>query len=560
MQDLDPNSEKAARQRAQTVLQAFNGAYKKRILYAADHTICTDAFAQFKKLLDVFLEHHGTLHLRMERDRILYKDEVVHASSSEPTDLGFILHRDGVLWLEFHEGVQLPELETLVAILHTHCVLEEDAEDDIVTALWKYDLPSIAYKSADLELGADNHLAIEELPCRPPEDDALDGTQDAGEPEAESRPDAAGMQGPSTLDDDGRAFELTAAEHKQLADMVAAEEKMDGSDYVVDVLLYIIENHSLPEDVDDLLAYMVQAMREALARLRFSYLHSVIASTKKQMAYFNKQAHWSVPHFQRFFKTLSDKAFLNELLGISAGIETAGPEQIKELKAFLLHLRSDAINALAPLMLQSRSAVLQRVLLETIAAMARRNFQPLENLLFSQDKTLAARLVFILRFFKDTHSRSILTRLLRDGSDRVRKQALKTLLARGENDFGDFSGLIDDPDIGIRLLLLKHLGRTKNEQAEQVLLGHLQSGQAETGDPAYYLAVCRTLGKCASARSLPYLKKMMFKWPRLGILRPGGSLHRRGALAALKEMNTQAAALLIDRNGRGFAGNFLRPA
>lgn len=554
-----PPANQPAIQDAVQVMQAFSGAYKKRNLYSAHHSVYQDAIRNLKNALDRFMEHYGNMHLQVEREAILYEGEVVYEGAKQTNDLVFILRRDGVLWFEFKKGLEIEEIETFVTLLHEHCVLEEEPEEDIVTALWANRLLSISFEAADLELGLDDDIDIAALPCCPADFETA-ADEDDEDKQASDTPSACAIEEnePDRLQDGDELFKLAEDDREQLEKMIAEEKKIDGSDHVVDVLLYIIETHCTPQDVGDLLKYMVQAMEEALLKQRFSQLSNVLTRIKRHLDEFRSIEHWSADHLEQFIQTLSSGAFLEHLLKVSPDIDLAPQENLNALKRFLFLLDAESIATLAPMTLRNQSHKLHKVLVEAIVHMARHNFQPLEKMILSTDKDLVVRIIFILKYFNDSHSRQILVELLADESQTIRKQALKTLIARKDKTLEDLFALIDDPDSDIRKLLLRHLGRERNDQVETFLLNYLNT--ARTSDPEHYLAVCKTLGKCASDRSLHYLKKLLFKWPKLGILRSGCNIRNRAALCALKELNTKNAIDLIDRAEQGFIKNFLRSA
>lgn len=553
-----PPANHCAIQDAVPVMQAFNGAYKKRNLYSAHHSVYQDAIRNLKTALDRFMEHYGNMRLQVEREAILYEGEVVYKGTKQTNDLVFILRRDGILWFEFKNGLEIEEIDTFVTILHEHCVLEEEPEEDIVTALWENRLPSISFEAADLELGLDDDIDIAGLPCCPADFEAA-ADEDDEDKQASDTPSAYAVEEKEDrLQDWDQLFELDEDDRQQLKKMIVEEKKIDGSDKVVDVLLYIIETHCTPEDVGDLLKYMVQAMEEALLNQRFSQLSNVLTRIKRHCDEFRSRAHWAADHLEQFIQTLSSGAFLDHLLKVAPEIDLAPQEDLNALKRFLCLLDAESITTLAPLTLRNQSQKLHTVLVEAIVHMAGHNFQPLEKLILSTDKALVERIIFILKFFNDSHSRHILVELLADESQAIRKQALQTLIARKDQTLEDLFTLIDDPDADIRKVLLRHLGRERNDQVEDFLLNYLNS--ARTGHPEHYLAVCKTLGQCASDRSLHYLKKLLFKWPKLGILRSGRNIRNRAALCALKELNTKNAIDLIERAEQGFIKNFFRSA
>jgi hypothetical protein len=111
----------------------------------------------------------------------------------------------------------------------------------------------------------------------------------------------------------------------------------------------------------------------------------------------------------------------------------------------------------------------------------------------------------------------------------------------------------------IRSLFLHHLARERSPKTEQLLLDYLTSNPACEKDPAFFKTVCMTLGRCGSDQSLPYLKKLLFKWPKAGVLRYRKSTRRQGAGIALKALGTAEADQLIKKSQNGFLKNIFRP-
>ena len=192
--------------------------------------------------------------------------------------------------------------------------------------------------------------------------------------------------------------------------------------------------------------------------------------------------------------------------------------------------------------------------------MAASDFRPLEKLICESDADLIHRIVPILIGLRDHRSRQTLTKLLHHPSERVRLQALKAILDRDHQAIHDIFHLIDDPHERIRTLVLKRLGCRRCGVVEGKILDYLKTFRPCEKNSDHFLALCRTLGRCGSERSIPYLSQLLFKWPTLGILRSKRSHRRKGAVAALKRLGTNKAAILIERHQRGFIGNLLRSA
>ncbi len=60
------------------ILVALNGAFKKILLYPPEHVIYKDSLKTLKNYLDEYFIQNGHLELKIDRNKVLYMDEVVH--------------------------------------------------------------------------------------------------------------------------------------------------------------------------------------------------------------------------------------------------------------------------------------------------------------------------------------------------------------------------------------------------------------------------------------------------------------------------------------------------
>jgi hypothetical protein len=157
--------EPGAAESAKQILYGLIGALKKLNLYSEKHSVYRTALGILKKLFDEHFDRFGNFRIHIERNKIVYQDEALCEGGVEPTELVSLLHRDGILWLEFQRGLGIWEIDFFYKILRDHSTLDEDPEDDIVTALWAANLPSIMYEAADLELGLPDDIDFAVLPC-----------------------------------------------------------------------------------------------------------------------------------------------------------------------------------------------------------------------------------------------------------------------------------------------------------------------------------------------------------------------------------------------------------
>ena len=213
-------------------------AVKNFSLYPEDHNHCQTAMVRLQHDLETFLDNYGKLVLHIEKDRILFDDEVVHEGESKEGDLAFALFRDAIYKLVFHKGVDSRQLDLFIRILNQHRTLPPEAEGDIVTALWKGQLPHLQYEADDkiLEADLDADLSTSEEGGTGESDfySTLEMLLDA-----EASP--AGSYGDRDLPPlQPHSFQLNTEEVKTLQEMVRRAEERDATQEILDMLADIL--------------------------------------------------------------------------------------------------------------------------------------------------------------------------------------------------------------------------------------------------------------------------------------------------------------------------------
>jgi hypothetical protein len=99
---------------------------KNYSLYPADHNITQKFLKNVKAGLDVFLSEYGSLRFDVAKDVLIYKDQPVHEERAGD-GFTFSFFRDGIIWLEFMEGIALDDLLAFFQVIHTCREQREEA-------------------------------------------------------------------------------------------------------------------------------------------------------------------------------------------------------------------------------------------------------------------------------------------------------------------------------------------------------------------------------------------------------------------------------------------------
>jgi hypothetical protein len=222
--------------------------------------------------------------------------------------------------------------------------------------------------------------------------------------------------------------------------------------------------------------------------------------------------------------------------------------QMGKIREILLALKPEAIHTLGAILLQTQSHMLQKMLTDVILSLASKDLKPLVAMLGRPEEDLVRRLVSVLGLMEGDRPTMILARMVRHSSAPVREEAVKALLSRGPQSVKGLFHLIEDQSESVRRLVLRHMAKERNKVAEALLLGYLEKGEMERADEKHIIDCFRTLGRCGSTRSIPFLRQTLIGRSWLPNFR--SSAYRQGAALALGAMKMNGAWQVLEDASR----------
>ena len=530
---------------AKKVVTSLFLAVKKFSLYPEDHNHCQSAMVRLQHDLETFLEKSGKLVLDIEKDQILFDDEVVHEGEAKEGDLAFALFRDAIYKLIFHKGVDSRQIDLFIRILNQHRTLPPEAEGDIVTALWEAQLPHIQYQADDKILEADLDVdpsTLEEEGTR--ESDFYSTLEMLLDAEASP----AGAHGDRDLPPlEPHVFQLTTEEAKTLQEMVRRAEERDATQEILDMLADILKDQKDEEYFDVVLEYMEEELQTALGRKNFPVALQILKRLLQIRVLCKESASWALSRINKFFLRVCEPDFLTPLQEVWP---TLSASEIGQLREFLLLLPPKAIGAIGVRLLETRSPAAQKMLSEVIILQASRDFRPLEKLLDTAEDNLVYCLVPLLGRMTDEHSSKALVHMIHYPSERVRKQALSAIMARDLWIPDKLISLMDDDNTFIRQLLIKYLGSRRSQAAERLLLDYLQNRKHRHTDGEHLSACFRALGRCGKTEAIPFLRDTLLRGGWISRFRV--SALREYAALALTELGTDNAKQILEEGSQSW--------
>lgn len=329
---------------------------------------------------------------------------------------------------------------------------------------------------------------------------------------------------------------LAPSEEKILQAMVESEEHRNFTEDCLDILLEVIKASRGRSGNDLLLDFLADEVQYALSQADFYFIRSFLEQFSKVAASKSPEIYGPILH------DLYARITTPEILGC---IAQGWPDQpitddsLLELRRFLLLLPPEAISALVPILAKTIDPEIEQILLEIVAleaSQAKTNIAPLIAAL------KLSSILELIRILKEETAWpcpvSLLVGLSRHESAAVREEAAKALLENNPDNLKALFHLIDDPQPAVNRLICAHLGHQRSPLAEKVLTDYLSDTYfaRKNQDKEQVLNCYRAFGRCASARSIPFLQEILMQKDWKSLLGLDNNWHRLGAALALTLM------------------------
>lgn len=511
-------------------------------LYPEGHIISLNSIRQFHETLETFIRQYGDIKIEVERDHVICQGVEVHKGSYEEGTLPFTLFRDGIRWLEFSEGIKLEETREVLSIIHRYSVLTTEPEGDIVTAFWEAHFDHVLYEADDFfaeqtSEEIDNFSESETSSLT--EEDEIE-TEDKS---AAVNSPAIGKTSCGGLAINPADFVLTSQEQLELQEMVSREERISTTEHL-NMLLDMLLQFQEEKDFSIVLGVLSEEFEGSFGGHDFEAALIILNGVRKVLDSGRLRTPSASSLIESFYKDISsDSKCLKPLEEIWSSLNV---QQTEMLKGIFPHLNPRSVTTLMHFLLLGQSSQLQQITEDTIVSLASQDISCLEPLINDRDEKIAEKLVSVLSRLKADSSLKYMMKLARHSSASVRRMAVRAIGQAYGNQAAAIFEFIDDQDASVRRIILTQLGQSRSEIAEDLLMQYLQNRKFSASQTEHIMDCFRTLGKCGSLRSVPFLRKTLLhhKWKK--------SAYSEGAALALVALKIPEGRQVIETAGRSF--------
>ena len=541
-------------------MAAFSMAAKNYALYPETNPVCQKSLLKFKEWLDNFLLQQDSLQLFVERDCFLFQQEIVLQDKPGEQTLVYPFFRDGVQWFEFLSGITFEELRTLITMLNRFRILREEAEDDLVTALWEADLLFIQYKTANEFWEIEPLIDFANLdPGHAPSKEELKGDADRssysgyvfarGQNPGEFLPQQEGSTGTAAPGADVLAaikkqkntglWELKPLENDLLKNMIFTEEHRNATHDCLDVLFILLTFQNDKTASSHVLDFILDEIQYALSQEDFTYIHQFLVRLNRLLNSPDPSKPWLAQLLLNFQKKIASPAILDEALNYTwSHINTLADATIDELRQILLLMIPDVIHALINTLVRTENSRIENMLIEIIAIQICHATTDMSATIRRMKPHLLRQLIKILKSQELPYPPSLLVKLAGHESDLVQEEAIKTLLQLDPNYIIDIFPLMYNAPYNVKRLLCLQLSQNMDSRAEQLLLDYLRDSQErdQALERNHVIDCYRALARSPSLQVVSFLQETLLKKGWRSFLGIENQFHRFGAAFALMLM------------------------
>jgi hypothetical protein len=520
-------------QKIRDLIGSFLVTLKNHTLYPEDHAICRKSVVALHSRLEVFLAERDFLHLDVKEDCFLFEGNVVHQGPPQTDYLPFQLFRDGIQWIEFHHGLAEEELRAFFKLLIQYRTLKEEAEGDLVTALWEAGFPHIRYKKEEILWKAEPLIDFSFFKTGPGE------ARTSEEGERESPAPVSKISIPAA---EPAFWKLTPEEEKTLQEMVLEEETRDYTDDALEVLTIILKEQRDEKNFAVILDFLSEEFEYALVQGEFHFLLKFLERLDALKESVASEEPWTLALLDDFRQRISGPEVLGALEQTWPLVSVMASDQREDLRQTLLWFPGDVVFTLGSMLANTDIPIIEQLLMETIGIHAGRDLRPIVRLLETAKEPVIRKLIPVLKEMNGQGPSDLLLGLTRHSSNSVCMDAIHALVAKNSENLRRIFPLIQDTRPPVRSLILEYLGKRRNPLAEELLLHYFDKNRNRLKDRRHILACYRALGQCGSARSIPFLEDALLRRNWKVFLGIGDSVHRLGAALALMSMPREKAA------------------
>jgi len=458
-------------------------------------------------------------------------------------------------WVEFHDGIKKEEIESFIELINEYRVITPVSDGDIVTAFWQNDFPHIKYEAVDLvlkngpPLDLSNYQAVNVEQLESGAEKKVDDDRKIDQ-ELDPVANISMVDGKSfPLMEAGKdLWGLTEEEQQYLRRLVDEEENKDHTNSVSEILMLSLMMQHDEQDFLKALDFLQDRLISTFRMGQFRISYTILYNINKLKVVLASKRKWTTPLVEDLVASVSQsKCFTTLPRFLSEEWEDSIDNHLKYLWPSLGLLTPDILVVLCPLVTKIDQEKYRKQFLKLIISHAERDVPFFTRIVLNFDEKLILKFIPIIGMMKKADFISLLLELTKHESSLVRNKSSRKLLLREPQTVSKLFSLLDDPEELIRKRILMVMGQKRDSRTERYLLKYFRGSSRKQHDPRHLIGCYEALGKCGSAESIPFLKKVLFDIRLKNIVHQHTRIDKKGAAIALQRLELSEAKRLLEK-------------
>ena len=521
------------------LLKLLDKAAKSARTYGTKNPVAQRFFQQFYDDLTTHLAQHSRLALLVQRNQLLFQNEVVYEPERDATgdSFAFKMYSDGIRELSFHQGLTREDLAFFLEALWgmradetapADVAADHEEDDDIVTRLWAKNLETITLVTAEelvrtsgfgpdeLELQTQGYMSMPVGSLR----ELLDRERAVKNAEKEGSCGSAEPTGGNVTGGNAKpnrrfqtnvvGYDVSDEEHEALTQEIQRETARDSTTYILDILSAVLASEPSPVLLSKLFDVWDHVLEGLIRAGQWTLLETVLTMLQEAETV---RPDLSDSHKQQVAGLFDGLGRPERLKAIGVYLNRNPQANTEGLITLLLMMNLEAIPRLCSVLATLDTPAHQAVVMEALQTLARDHAEPIILGLTDKRPTFVRNLLTLISRWNDARFADSVEKTLRHPEATVRREALRILSTLRPSGSGvKLVALLSDTDETVRLTAMKVLTGGQYTAAFSAWSPFVMADDFYDRSPAEKRAIYQALKHTAADEAVPYWQGLLTEW------------------------------------------------
>lgn len=521
------------------LLKLLDKAAKSARTYGTKNPVAQRFFQQFYDDLTTHLAQHSRLALLVQRNQLLFQNEVVYEPERDATgdSFAFKMYSDGIRELSFHQGLTREDLAFFLEALWgmradetapADVAADHEEDDDIVTRLWAKNLETITLVTAEelvrtsgfgpdeLELQTQGYMSMPVGSLR----ELLDRERAVKTAQKEGSCGSAEPTGGNVTGGNAKpnrrfqtnvvGYDVSDEEHEALTQEIQRETARDSTTYILDILSAVLASEPSPVLLSKLFDVWDHVLEGLIRAGQWTLLETVLTMLQEAETV---RPDLSDSHKQQVAGLFDGLGRPERLKAIGVYLNRNPQANTEGLITLLLMMNLEAIPGLCSVLATLDTPAHQAVVMEALQTLARDHAEPIILGLTDKRPTFVRNLLTLISRWNDARFADSVEKTLRHPEATVRREALRILSTLRPSGSGvKLVALLSDTDETVRLTAMKVLTGGQYTAAFSAWSPFVMADDFYDRSPAEKRAIYQALKHTAADEAVPYWQGLLTEW------------------------------------------------